>query len=496
LKEKLQNTNPILKHAPQPATGMGAFQLNTALLNASFAGVDKVKEVYFIGIGGIGMSALAKFFKSKAIKVSGYDKTATALTKELEASGIAVHYTEDVEAISKKTDLVIYTPAIPAEHKELQYYQSNGYKVEKRSDVLERITAGSFNICIAGTHGKTTITTMIGHLLRDSGFGCNAFLGGMAVNYGTNFWGSEKNVCVIEADEYDRSFLKLNPDIAIVSAMDADHLDIYGTVELMEQAFIDFSKKLRPGGLFIGKFGLKRTKELHSNSYLSYSLQNESADIYGSNIKMVNGGYEFDVVVKDNLIENIKLQMGGMHNVENAIAAIAVASYLGIENEKIKKGIENFRGVKRRFEYIIKNDRMVFIDDYAHHPEELKALINAAKNLFRQKKCTVIFQPHLYSRTKDHADAFAEVLDMADEVVLLPIYPARELPVKGVNSELILDKMNKKNKAIVEKDNLVSWISNQYINKVDKEFGEVLITAGAGDIDTMVEPIKQLLKNL
>jgi UDP-N-acetylmuramate--alanine ligase len=349
-------------------------------------GKENGRAVYFIGIGGIGMSAIARFFFAGGMKVSGYDKTPTALTKELEASGIAVHYEENVDLIPKKVDLVVYTPAIPEEHKELVYYRQHGYKVVKRSEVLELITASSFNICIAGTHGKTTITTMVAHLLRDSGFGCNAFLGGIAVNYGTNFWNSGENICVIEADEYDRSFLKLSPDVAIITAMDADHLDIYGTAEAMEQAFIDFSKRLRPGGLLLSQFGLKRGKALKADEHLTYSLQNETADVYAANIRMMNGSYEFDVMMKDNMLENVKLNMGGMHNVENAIAAIAVASSLEIENDKIKAATESFRGVKRRFEYIIKNERIVFIDDYAHHPEELRALINGAKFFVQTKK--------------------------------------------------------------------------------------------------------------
>ncbi len=454
------------------------------------------QAVYFIGIGGIGMSAIARFFHTAGVNVSGYDKTPTILTKELEASGIAVHYEENVALIPKKVDLVIYTPAIPAEQKELVYYRENGYKVVKRSDVLQIISESSFNICIAGTHGKTTITTMVAHILRDSGFGCNAFLGGIAVNYGTNFWSSKKNVCVIEADEYDRSFLKLSPDVAIITAMDADHLDIYGTSEAMEQAFIDFSKRVRPDGLVVGKFGLERSKELQTQNYLSYSLQNESADIYATNIRMRNGSYEFDVMLKDNRLENVKLNMGGMHNVENVIAAIAVANYLEIENDKIKVAVESFKGVKRRFEYLIKNDKIVFVDDYAHHPEELRALINGAKTLFKQKKCTIIFQPHLYSRTRDLAEGFAEALDLADEIILLPIYPARELPIEGIDSGIISDKMKNDNKRIMTIEEVMDWVKSVYIKSVNKEFGEILITAGAGDIDMLVEPIKNELKDL
>ncbi len=469
---------------------------HTDLLNASFRGIEKIGEVYFIGIGGIGMSALARFFQERGVKVSGYDRVPTVLTKELENGGIDIHYEEQVELIPKKAELVVYTQAIPSDHKELVFYRENGYKVVKRSDVLQMISESSFNICIAGTHGKTTITTMVAHLLRDSGFGCNAFLGGIAVNYGTNFWSSKKNVCVIEADEYDRSFLKLSPDLAIITAMDADHLDIYGTAEVMEQAFIEFSKRVKEGGLVIGKFGLAKTRELKSRNFLSYSLQNESADIYAVNIRMMNGSYEFDVTVKDNVLENVKLNMGGMHNVENAVAAIAVASALGIENDKIRTAVENFLGVKRRFEYLIRNDRIVFIDDYAHHPEELRALISGAKTLFRQKKCTVLFQPHLYSRTKDLATGFAEALDLADDVILLPVYPARELPIEGVRSELILEKMKIDAKQILVMEEVISWVKNDYIKKLNKEFGGILIIAGAGDIDMLAEPIKNELKNI
>jgi UDP-N-acetylmuramate--alanine ligase len=450
-------------------------------------------EIYFIGIGGIGMSAIARFFHSKGAKVSGYDKTRTALTKELEASGIAVHYEENIELIPKDPQLVVYTPAVPKDHKELLYYQQQGRKVLKRSDVLQLISESSFNICIAGTHGKTTITTMVAHLLRDSGYGCNAFLGGISVNYGTNFWSDPKNVCVIEADEYDRSFLKLSPDIAIITAMDADHLDIYGDAASVELAFIDFSKRIKPGGLLVKQFGLKRGKELKADRHLTYSLQNEDAAAYAANIRMMDGSYEFDVMMDDNMLDNVVLHMGGMHNVENIVAAVAAASSLGIENKKIKAAVASFRGVKRRFEYIIKTKDLFFIDDYAHHPEELRALITGAKTLFKQRKCTIIFQPHLYTRTRDFADGFAEALDLADEVILLPVYPARELPIQGVNSQMILDKMKNATRSAQTKEELMDWIKNDYSKKIDKEFGNVLITAGAGDIDTLIEKIKELM---
>ena len=453
-------------------------------------------EVYFIGIGGIGMSAVARYFHSKGVKVSGYDKTPTTLTKEMESTGISIHYEENIERIPKDPQLVVYTPAVPGDHKELQYYQQQGKKVLKRSDVLQLITESSFNICIAGTHGKTTITTMVAHLLRDSGFGCNAFLGGISVNYGTNFWSDPKNVCVIEADEYDRSFLKLSPDIAIITAMDADHLDIYGDAASVEQAFIDFSRKLKTGGLLVKQLALKRGSELSAQRQLTYSLLNSSADVYASNIRMMDGSYGFDVLMKGNMLEDVVLHMGGMYNVENIVAAVAVASSLGIGNEKIKSAVASFRGVKRRFEYIIKASNLVFIDDYAHHPEELRALITGAKALFQQKKCTVIFQPHLYTRTRDFAAGFAEVLDLADEVVLLPIYPARELPIENVNSELILNKMKTATRSVKTKDELMEWTRIEYAKKIDSKPGNVLITAGAGDIDTLLAGIKERLERV
>jgi UDP-N-acetylmuramate--alanine ligase len=454
---------------------------------------ETVSSVYFIGIGGIGMSALARYFHSKGVKVSGYDKTSSSLTKELEQNGIQIHYEENVELIPKDAKLVVYTPAVPKDHKELVYYREHGFQVVKRSDVLQLITGSSFNICIAGTHGKTTITTMVAHLLRHTGYGCNAFLGGISVNYETNFWPGENNVSVVEADEYDRSFLKLSPDIAIITAMDPDHLDIYGTAEEMEKAFIEFSGKIKEGGLLISKYGLKRTMDLKGTRKLTYSLQNKNGDVYAGNIKMMNGSYEFDLVIKENRIENVKLNIGGMHNVENAVAAIAVACSMEIDKEKIKAAVADFKGVKRRFEYIIKTDGIVFVDDYAHHPEELRALISGAKSLFSEKKCTIIFQPHLYTRTRDLADGFAEVLDMADEVILLPIYPAREIPLPDVNSEMISGKMKNRNKKVLTKEELMEWIKNDFRKNRNKEKGEVIITAGAGDIDLLVEPVKNLL---
>lgn len=455
--------------------------------------LEKGEGVYFLGIGGIGMSALARYFNANGVSVSGYDKTETALCKQLVAEGISIHYDDNIELIDKNAKLVIYTPAVPKDHAELNYYLNNNYTVTKRSDVLGAITAGGFNICVAGTHGKTTTSSMVAHILRHTGYGCNAFLGGIAVNYNNNFWSSDKNVFVVEADEYDRSFLKLSPDVAIISSMDPDHLDIYGTAENMEQAFIDFSARIKEGGLLISRYGLKRNGDLKAPQHLTYDVNNDKADIHSHNIRIDNGSYVFDIKVKDTILKDVVLNMGGLHNIENVTAAIAVAVHLNIDDRKIKAAVADYKGVKRRFEYIIKNEKTVMIDDYAHHPEELRALITGAKKLFSDKKCTVLFQPHLFSRTKDHADGFAAVLDMADEVILLPIYPARELPMEGVNSEMILSRMKNKNAKVLDREALLTEIKSKVAAQAGKQ-PELLITSGAGDIDVLVEPIRKILE--
>jgi len=462
--------------------------------------LENVAAVYFVGIGGIGMSAIARYFISRGIQVSGYDRTSTALTQELEREGIAIHYHEDVDGIPKDVDLVVYTPAIPKEHAELVYYQTNGYKVVKRSDVLQAISSDSFNICVAGTHGKTTISTMIAHILRHTGYGCNAFLGGISSNYGTNFWSSENETCVIEADEYDRSFLKLSPDIAVITAMDADHLDIYGDEVSMHDAFVAFGSKVKEGGLLLHKFGLPRMREVKASKKLSYSLGNDAADVSASNLKIEEGGYRFDVNLKGNVLSNIELRVGGMHNVENMVAAIAVAHQLEIDDTKIKAAVADYKGVKRRFEYAIPPKKQteggyvqpVLIDDYAHHPEELRPLLKSVRSLFPQRVVTVVFQPHLFSRTRDFVDGFAEVLSIADNVILLPIYPARELPMEGVTSKIILDKVEKESKQLLSKEEMLEWMRKHELNK---EFGEVVVMAGAGDIDALVKPVKEIIEN-
>lgn len=435
------------------------------------------------------MSAIVRFFNEKGVNVSGYDKTRTPLTQQLESEGVNIHYEDNVELIPKDVQLVVYTPAIPKDHTEYQYYLQHGYNVVKRSDVLQIITQSSFNVCIAGTHGKTTISTMTGHLLRHSGFGCNAFLGGISVNYNRNFWSSDNNVCVVEADEYDRSFHKLQPDIAVITAMDADHLDIYGTAEAVEEAFIEFTRKIKPGGWLISKFGLSRAKELVAAHHITYHLDHTAATVHTKNLLVKNGGYVFDVVLQDTVIEQVQINVGGLHNVENALVAIAVAHILKIEQEKIKAAVADYKGVKRRFEYVIApgEGNIVFIDDYAHHPEELNALINGVRSLFGSKKLMVVFQPHLYTRTRDLADGFAASLDKADEVILLPIYPARELPIEGVSSEMILERMKLGAKQVLTKEELI-----EKVKSINAEL--VFVTAGAGDIDTLLPQLKEALK--
>lgn len=447
--------------------------------------ISSIHSIYFVGIGGIGMSALARYFHSKNVIVSGYDKTQTPLTKALEDTGIAIHYQEDVEGIPKDVDAVVYTPAIPANHAELVYYKTNGYTVIKRSDVLQWISESSFNICVAGTHGKTTTTSMIAHILRHTGYGCNAFLGGIAANYDTNFWSSENNVVVVEADEYDRSFLKLSPDVAIITSMDADHLDIYGTAVEVENAFIQFSRKVKPNGCLITKYGLARANEFTVPDHCTYSLKDTNADVHVANLQVENGSYRFDVVNQYWTVENVVLHMGGLHNIENCIVAISVAKYLKIDNEKIIVAVADFKGVKRRFEYLLKNDNHVLIDDYAHHPTELQALISGVRSLFGDKKLTLVFQPHLFSRTNDLAAEFAQSLSLADEVILLPIYPARELPMPGITSDMVLDKMTLTKKQVLDKYAMLEWMQ---ANKP-----ELVVMAGAGDIDTLLLPVKNIL---
>ncbi len=463
---------------------------------------DTIKYVYFLGIGGIGMSALARYFNAMGKSVSGYDKTKTLLTEELVAEGIPVHFEDRVESIpadvknGKAEVLVVLTPAVPKDHSELKYFQKNDFAIRKRSEVLGMITRQSFTIAVAGTHGKTTTSSLIAHILKSSEVDCTAFLGGITQNYGTNLLLSEglkkkrskiKPITVVEADEYDRSFLTLHPDIAVITSVDADHLDIYGDKKQMEESYRLFAGQVKEGGVLIIKKGVdkvlimeKNGKKLHT-----YSLH-QSSDYYARKIAIKKGEYIFDVVTPEQAIRGIVLGIPGKHNVENAVAAVAVAQHMNVFSGNIKNALSTFKGVKRRFEYHVKTRELVYIDDYAHHPEELRACISAVKEMYPSKKITGVFQPHLYTRTRDFANEFARSLELLDELILLDIYPAREKPIEGVTSEMLLEKVRTKNKKLVSKKELVKEIKEREI--------EVLITLGAGDIDTMVEPIsKELL---
>ncbi len=448
-----------------------------------------IQKLYFIGIGGIGMSALARYFRQQGKAVSGYDKTETDLTRTLTAEGIPVSYSDDAAAISKDIQLVVYTPAIPKDNRILNYFREQGVELLKRSEVLGLITANSLNVCVAGTHGKTTISTMIAHILRDSGVGSNAFLGGISANYNTNFWSHPNNICVVEADEYDRSFLKLHPDIAVISSMDADHLDIYGTGEAVREAFVAFSEKIKSGGTLVKKHGLPVPTPRTGIGQLSYHLTDQQADVYTKNLRIHSGNYVFDVEGRQGRLKDVELNVGGRHNVENALAAITACRKLGLDGGKIIPALHNFRGVRRRFEYHVRSGEVIYIDDYAHHPRELEALISSARELFPDRKLVVVFQPHLFSRTRDFAQEFAEVLDQSDKVILLPIYPARELPIKGITSAIIANKMVKAETQMLNKSELLAWIKSWASpEKI------VLVTAGAGDIDELIAPITDLFE--
>jgi UDP-N-acetylmuramate--alanine ligase len=446
--------------------------------------LTNIKSIYFIGIGGIGMSALARYFNTQGVKVSGYDKTPTPLTDDLVKEGIQIHFEDDLSQIDKEATVIVYTPAIPADHKELNFYRDNGYNVVKRSDVLQWVTENAFTIGIAGTHGKTTTTSMTAHILRHTEYGCNAFLGGIASNYGTNFWSHEKNVVVVEADEYDRSFLKLAPNVAVVTAVDPDHLDIYGTAEEVLKAFGQYTDKIKPNGILIQKYGTVFPVNSHNKEVFTYAYNEPKASFHTSNLKVVDGSYHFDIVHPKGIMQNVVLNMGGLHNVENATAAIAIALQLGIEEEKIKAAVASFQGVKRRFEFKIKTANKVLIDDYAHHPEELNALISGVRSLYPNEKMVLVFQPHLYSRTQDQAAGFIDVLSKADEVILLPIYPARELPIPGVSSDILLDKMTVAKKTVMSKEQLFDWAATTN----DK----LIVMAGAGDIDACITKVKEI----
>ena len=433
------------------------------------------------------MSGLARYFHHLGCIVCGYDKTSTDLTSDLHNEGIQVIFDDNEEWIPmsfRQPDagtLIIFTPAIPKDSAILNFFQGRGFELFKRSQVLGLISRGMYTIAIAGTHGKTTTSTMVAHILKDSGVDCSAFLGGIASNYHTNVLYGKTNIVVVEADEYDRSFLTLYPDIAVITSMDADHLDIYGDHSHLTESFKMFASQIKEGGVLIHKQGLAL------DTGYTYSIK-DSADAIALNIRITDGSFYFDFRNSDTDIRDIQLGIPGFHNVENATAAIEAALRLGVSAGDIRNALASFRGVHRRFEYIVKTDEHIYIDDYAHHPEELRAAINSVKKLYPGRKLVTIFQPHLYTRTRDFADGFAEVLDMTDELIMLDIYPARELPIEGVTSEMILGKMQLKNKRLAAKQEAVEIIRN--------EKPALLLTVGAGDIDTLVEPLKNALTHV
>lgn len=439
-------------------------------------------NIYFIGIGGIGMSAIARYYNAKGFKVSGYDKTPSPLTEALESEGIDVHYEDNIDFVPKSVEdtLVVYTPAIPKDMGELVYVHEHGYKVIKRSQMLGEITRGQRCMAVAGTHGKTTTSTLVSHLFADSGEGCSAFLGGISKNYNSNLLTAQNDVVVVEADEFDRSFLQLYPEIAVITSMDADHLDIYGDEAHIHQAFKDFASQV--SGTVIAKYGLDITPADTKAEIKTYSYGNPAADFYAEILE--NGQFNFHY--PDGVIENCVVGIPGWVNIENATGAAAIALTYGIEPEKIKAALASFSGVKRRFDLQVKRPGCVYIDDYAHHPEEISAALSSIRNSYPDMKMTVVFQPHLYTRTRDFADGFAAALSKADKLILLDIYPAREEPIPGVTSEIIFKDVTSPEKVLLKRSELMDYLAGEKI--------ELLVTVGAGDIDRFVGPIAEMLK--
>lgn len=443
--------------------------------------LNQINNVYFIGIGGIGMSALARYFKSIGKNVSGYDKTETELTKELALIGINIHFEDNINLIPKdyfiENSLVIITPAVPVNHSEWNYFLERDFTVMKRAEVLGIITKDTFCFAVAGTHGKTTTSSILGHILYESGVDVTAFLGGIVENYNSNLIGTGKTVTVVEADEFDRSFLHLHPNIACVTSMDADHLDVYGSSQAIEESFVEFAEKVTDiSNLFISKgLPLKGVT----------IAVNETADFMAFNVRIENGEYLFDVKTPKEIISNFKFGLPGKHNLMNALMAIAMANTYGIATESIANALQTFSGIKRRFSYQIKEKNLVYIDDYAHHPTEINAVHQAVTELYPNQKVLAIFQPHLFSRTRDFIEDFAKSLSAFDEIVLLDIYPARELPIEGVTSNWLLQKITNKNKKLATKANLIDTIKASE--------ARIIVTIGAGDIGELVKPIKTAL---
>lgn len=443
--------------------------------------LNQIQNVYFIGIGGIGMSALARYFKSIGKQVSGYDKTPSILTNELIESGIDIHFEDDISLIPShyysENTLVIITPAVPFTHSEWNYFLERGYELKKRAEVLGIITQDTFCFAVAGTHGKTTTSSILGHILYESGADVTAFIGGIVENYDSNLIGNGKTVTVVEADEFDRSFLHLHPDIACITSMDADHLDIYGTSDAIEASFVEFANKVKD------KKKLFITNELPIEGVVC--AVNEEAIYQAHNIRIENSNYVFDVKTPNEDIKDLRFGLPGKHNLMNALMALAMAVTYGTPTDVIAKALGSFKGIRRRFSYQIKEQDLVYIDDYAHHPTEINAVHQAVRELYPGRKVLAVFQPHLFSRTRDFADNFAKSLSAFDEVFLMEIYPARELPMEGINSQWLMDKMTNDNKKIVSKEDLIS--------EIVASDAAVIVTIGAGDLGEMVPSIKKAL---
>ncbi len=456
--------------------------------------MNKFNKYYFLGIGGIGMSALARYFKTKGFAVGGYDRSKTKLTSDLEAEGISICYNESVnhipaEFVKPESTLIVLTPAVPESHPQLQYFREQNYTILKRAQVLGDITRQSKGICIAGTHGKTTTSTITAHLLYQSQVTCSAFLGGISNNYNTNLLLSKNsNLVVIEADEYDRSFHQLSPYMAVITSVDADHLDIYDTPEAFHQSFEHFASLVTPGGVIIIKKGIELELKLQKGVKLYTYSMDEGGDFHAEKIKISQGEIHFDFVTPTERIVDVRLGVPVRINVENSVAAMALAWLNGVTADELRVGISSFSGIYRRFNTVYKTDKLVYMDDYAHHPSELRASISSIRALYPGRKITGIFQPHLYTRTRDFASDFADALSLLDELILLDIYPAREQPIEGVTSNIILSKVKLSNKTLCSKENLLPLLKEKEI--------DVLVTFGAGDIDTMVPLIKNQLKQI
>lgn len=454
--------------------------------------IDKIERVYLLGIGGIGMSALARYFHFIGKAVDGYDKTPSPLTLDLEKEGIAVHYSDDLQQVpglnEKDTTVVIYTPAVPNDFSEFAYFRENGFAVYKRSAVLGLLTSGKRCIAIAGTHGKTSVTTMTAHLLKQSHVDCSAFMGGISKNYGTNLLLSENKspYIVVEADEFDRSFLQLHPELAVITWMDADHLDIYGDHETMIKAFAGFISQIQDGGTLVYRKGLSIDIQWNNTiRYFTYSVS-EAADFQVSQIRIIRGAYHFDLKTPFGEVNDLCLTYPGLMNVENGVAACAMALMSGVTGDEIRVALSSYTGVVRRFDVRYSGKKTIYIDDYAHHPRELEATIKSVRDLYPGKRVTGIFQPHLFSRTKDFAADFAAALDLLDDALIMEIYPARELPMEGVDSDIILNKMKLANRVRCNKEDFPLILGNYH--------PDILLTLGAGDIDRLVEPIVAYLK--